>query len=69
MLSQIFLMLRMAIYVGAFPVSAWLGGTFDAETGLITFNVYSLLDVGQAFVAAGLAFVSGRVAKARGGAT
>lgn len=64
-----FLAIRMLIYIAAVPVAAWLGGTYDPSTHIITLNVDTAIDVIGGLVLAAGAFLSSRVAKARGGKT
>jgi len=64
-----FLAIRMMIYVAAVPVAAWLGGTYDPTTHIITLNVDTVIDVIGGLVMAGGAFLSSRLSKARGGKT
>lgn len=64
-----FLAIRMLIYIAAVPVAAWLGGTYDPASQIITLNLDTVIDViGGLAVAIG-AFLTSRVAKARGGKT
>ncbi len=34
-----FLAIRMSVYIAAVPVAAWLGGTYDPASHVITLNV------------------------------
>ena len=69
MKNSAFLAIRMAIYVIAIPAAAYLGGSFDPETGDLTINVNNALDLVWGVMAAGATFAAGRVAKAKGGVT
>jgi hypothetical protein len=64
-----FLAIRMSVYIAAVPVAAWLGGTYDPASHVITLNVDTLIDVIGGLAAAGIAFATSRYAKLRGGAT
>lgn len=68
-MSKVFLFARMAVYVLAVPVAAYLGGTFNADTGMLTIDLNHTLEIAGGFVVAAATFLGGRVAKARGGAT
>lgn len=68
-MSQFFLYFRMAVYIGAVPFAAYLGGSFDHETGLLTVDVNRIFELASGVGVAVATFLSGRVAKARGGAT
>ena len=64
-----FLAFRMAVYVFAVPVAAYLGGSFDPLTGILTIDLNHALDLLWGVLAAAAAFGAGRVAKVKGGAT
>lgn len=68
-MSAVFLFARMVVYVFAVPVSAYLGGSFDPDTGLLTIDLNHALELASGLVVAAATFLSGRFAKARGGAT
>lgn len=68
-MDTLFLAIRMVVYVAAVPVAAWLGGTFDPETGILTLDVDLVIDAAVGVIAAAGAFLSGRIAKAKGWAT
>lgn len=64
-----FLAIRMLVYIAAVPVAAWLGGTYDPTTQIITLNVDTMIDVISGSVVAGVAFLTSRIAKRNGGKT
>lgn len=68
-MNKAFLAFRMFVYVAAVPVAAYLGGSFDPETGDLTINIDRALNLLWGLGAAVLTFGAGRVAKAGGGAT
>lgn len=64
-----FLAIRMLIYIAAVPVAAWLGGTYDPSTHIITLNVDTMIDIVIGLATVAGTFWTSRVAKARGGKT
>jgi len=64
-----FLAIRMIIYVLAVPLATYIGGTFDPETGNLTINIDSLLNVGGGLAVVATTFASSRWAKVKGWAT
>jgi hypothetical protein len=64
-----FLAIRMLVYIAAVPVAAWLGGTYDPASHIITLNVDTMIDVIGGLVLAAGAFLTSRLAKRNGGKT
>jgi len=64
-----FLAIRMLIYIAAVPVAAWLGGTYDPVSKIITLNVDTLIDIGLGLFTVAGTFWTSRVAKRQGGKT
>lgn len=63
------LYLRMAIYVSAIPVAAYLGGTYDPVAQTLTIDLDELANLVMGLGTAAATFGTSRIAKAKGGAT